>query len=124
MNLMVQRNILIVEDNDDIREVMTFVSEGLGFTVKKAANGEEGLKIISEGFLPKLILLDLTLPDMTGIEVLNKIRTDEQTYCSKVIIVSEWDDLPDKIREAGADGFLYKPFNLEQLEEIIYKLGH
>jgi len=106
--------ILLIDDEPGIRN---FVSRGLrgeGFTVDLAADGDAGLKA-AVGPPYDLIILDLLLPDLGGIEVLHRLI--RQHPGQTVIVLSALGDTPSKVAslEAGADDYLVKPFSFEEL---------
>ncbi|HEX5052022.1 MAG TPA: response regulator transcription factor [Planctomycetota bacterium] len=107
-------HILVIEDEDDLRAGLQHNLELEGYTVDTAADGREGLRKAREGS-SALILLDLMLPGMPGLEVLRHLReTGRET---PVIIISAKGQDRDKVQglELGADDYLTKPFGLSEL---------
>jgi len=104
--------ILVVEDEPDIQELICYHLEREHFATVKASTGDEALHIIKTSN-PSLVLLDLMLPGISGIEVLKTIRYVLQLATLPVIIVSARTDESDIITglELGADNYLPKPFN-------------
>ncbi len=104
--------ILVVEDEPDIQELICYHLQKEGFVTCKAQSGTEALKII-EDKRPDLVLLDLMLPGLSGIEVLKRIRYALAMTDLPVIIVSARTDEIDIITglELGADNYLPKPFS-------------
>jgi DNA-binding response OmpR family regulator len=105
--------ILIVEDDDSIREIVSHVLEGEGYLTRLAYNGVHGL----EQFyltLPDLIILDVKMPEMDGWELLKKLR--EVSDCP-VIMLTVFGSTDDIIKglELGADDYLVKPFGVQEL---------
>ena len=113
--------LLIIDDEDGIvREVKDFFEEE-GYQVLSADTGEDGKRIlINEN--PDLVVLDLKLPDMSGLEVLKLLRADYPK--SKVIVNTGYVDqnLMDQATDLGCDAFLSKPFNLIRLKEEVDKV--
>lgn len=105
--------ILIVDDDASIRRLLAMTLAFAGFMTETAATAKEGLKKSSDEHF-HLILLDLGLPDMSGVKFLERYREDEQT---PVIVVSAIHDESDKIAalNAGADDYVTKPFNGDEL---------
>lgn len=105
--------ILIVDDDPSIRRLLAMTLAFAGFMTETAATAKEGLKKGSDEQF-HLILLDLGLPDMSGVKFLERYRADEQT---PVIVVSAIHDESDKIAalNAGADDYVTKPFNTDEL---------
>lgn len=102
-------NILIVEDDEFLRSLAAKRLEKEGYNVLTAAEGDSGLKMASEQ-KPGVILLDLLLPGMSGFEVLEKLRTDESTKETPVIVFSNLGQKEDveKAKSLGANDFLIK----------------
>lgn len=105
--------ILIVDDDPSIRRLLAMTLAFAGFMTETASTAKEGLKKGADEHF-HLILLDLGLPDMNGIEFLESYREDEQT---PIIVVSAIHNESDKIAalNAGADDYVTKPFNTDEL---------
>ncbi|MDR1924574.1 MAG: response regulator transcription factor [Planctomycetaceae bacterium] len=110
---MSKEQILIIEDEADILSMVSLRLRSRGFDVLSAATGEHGLLQIVE-HRPDLILLDLMLPGMSGLDVLKKIRLDKQNSGIPILIVSALGEESDVVigLELGADDYLSKPFNM------------
>jgi CheY-like chemotaxis protein len=106
------KTIVLVEDDDGIRETMASLLEDEGFRVVQAANGEEGLAGLRSTADACLVLLDLWMPVMNGWQMLAEMRRDEALRRVPVVVISAAGDLtpPD-----GAAAFLRKPIRLETL---------
>jgi PAS domain S-box-containing protein len=115
------RNVLYVEDNpSNIKLVETILAERPEVTLIVATQGSLAVDLARE-HRPALVLLDLNLPDMSGEEVLGRLRSDPRTAGIPVVIVSA-DATPGQIvrvRQAGADDYLTKPFGLERFLGVI-----
>jgi DNA-binding response OmpR family regulator len=105
--------ILIVEDEANIASFVTLYLQKAGYTVDRASTGQEGLDLAARQ-PPALILLDLNLPDMDGLDVCRKLRNDSQV---PILMLTARDDDVYKIvgLEVGADDYLTKPFNPREL---------
>lgn len=104
--------LLIVEDEADIRELISFNLEMSGYEVEKARDGEEGLSLAKAKEFD-LIILDLMLPGMDGIKVCSQLRKDPSTAHIPVIMLtarSEDEDIVNGL-ESGADDYITKPFS-------------
>lgn len=104
--------LLIVEDEADIRELISFNLEMSGYDVEKARDGEEGLALAKGGGFD-LIILDLMLPGMDGLKVCAQLKKDPSTAAIPVIMLtarSEDDDIVSGL-ETGADDYITKPFS-------------
>jgi CheY-like chemotaxis protein len=102
--------ILIVEDDEDSREVYKEILSENGFDVDTAASAEEGLRLARERH-PNAILMDISLPDMDGWNVTLQLKADPGTMDIPVIIVTAYAFPEDRARaiRVGCDGFLTKP---------------
>ncbi len=105
--------ILIVDDEKQIRRMLKAALEGYGYDISEAASGHEGLSQVSI-FHPDIVILDLGLPDLDGIEVIKRLREWTQV---PVIVLSVREHEDDKINalDAGADDYVTKPFSMGEL---------
>ena len=110
-----RRRVLLIEDDPDIAEAITYHLERMGLLVKVARTGEEGLHGVRQG--ADLVLLDLNLPGMDGLEVCRMIRRQPSTAHVPIIIVSARADEVDRVLglEMGADDYVVKPFSVKEL---------
>jgi DNA-binding response OmpR family regulator len=107
-------HILIVDDNEMNRDVLSRRLERQGYTVVAAEDGAEALeKVQQSGVEFDLILLDIMMPRMNGYQVLEALKADTAHRHIPVIIISAMDDLESVVKciELGADDYLFKPFN-------------
>ena len=109
---MAKRNILAVDDEDDIRELLHYNLTREGYEVTCVASGEDALKII-ETILPDLVLLDLMLPGIDGLEVCRRLKYTPRTAAIPVIILSAKGSDADVVSglELGAEDYIVKPFS-------------
>jgi two-component system phosphate regulon response regulator PhoB len=109
-------NILIIEDEKDIREIIRYNLENNGFFVQESSNANDAL-ILMEDFLPDLILLDLMLPGLKGENFLSLIKKNAKYKMIPVVIISAKNKEEDIVRaiESGALDYLTKPFSLKVL---------
>jgi CheY-like chemotaxis protein len=106
------KKILIADDDESILEVTTFYLRGSGYEVRTAADGAETLAKVRT-LMPDLVLLDIMMPEVHGISVCEQIKKDPALRHIKVIIISSKAYPADRhqAHEAGADGFISKPFD-------------
>jgi len=111
----VRRRVVLIEDDADIAEAITYHLEKVGLHVRVARTGEEGLDAVRRG--ADLVLLDLNLPGMDGLEVCRMIRRQTTTAHVPIIIVSARSEEVDRVLglEMGADDYVVKPFSLKEL---------
>jgi two-component system alkaline phosphatase synthesis response regulator PhoP len=111
-----RKNILIVEDEKDIIEVLRYYLEKENYRVHVAQDGFQALELASK-IIPNLILLDLMLPRLDGIETCRRLKADERLRDIPVIMVTAKAEEADKIKglEIGADDYVTKPFSAKEL---------
>lgn len=112
--------VLVIEDEPDIMELIEFNLKKYNYNVLLANNGEKGLKD-ARSFEPDLILLDLMLPGIQGIDVCRVIKSDENIKNTPIIILSALGQEEDIVKglDAGADDYVSKPFSLDILNARI-----
>ena len=110
------RNILLIEDESDIREILKDALEWEGYRVYTASNGKEGMEILLEMPTPGLILLDLMMPVMNGWEFANELQTDREYVDIPIVALSAFSDPEKKIR---IKGFIKKPVDLDLLLSLV-----
>jgi two-component system KDP operon response regulator KdpE len=105
--------VLVVDDEPQLRRAVRRGLEGSGFVVREADDGRAALAEV-DAFKPDLVLLDLMLPDMTGVEVCRELRRSRET---PIIVLSVVGDEAQKVAalDAGADDYLTKPFGRDEL---------
>ena len=113
---MTNKKVLIVDDEEHIRELIKFNLKKEGYDTEVAVNGTEALKIIRENKFD-LILLDLMLPEIDGLEVCKEIRRNEETSDIPVMMITAKGEEFDKVLglELGADDYITKPFSIREL---------
>lgn len=110
-----QQTILIVDDEASIRELIAFNLEKAGYQIKAAEDGYQALQAVDRK--TDLIILDLMLPGIDGLDVCRRLKGDQQTACIPIIMLTAKNDEIDKILglELGADDYLTKPFSPREL---------
>jgi DNA-binding response OmpR family regulator len=107
-------NVLVIEDDADVRSAVERVLNGVGYTVESASNGQSGLEL-ALSHRPELVLVDVGLPDRDGVSVTRELR--ERGFRSPILMLTARGAVSDKVSglEAGADDYLPKPFDLSEL---------
>ena len=115
--------ILMVEDDPDIRELLRFNLEKAGFNLFQAEDGEKAL-VLARKHSPDLILLDLMLPGIDGLEVCRTLKRDSDTRHIPVVMVTAKGEEMDRVvgLELGADDYVVKPFSLREVVLRIRKI--
>src|SRR5688572_15546651 len=108
--------ILIVEDEEDLRHVLIFNLEAAGHRVIAASKGAEAIRLVKQE-APDLVLLDVMLPDVTGLDVCRQIKTEPSTKHTCVVMLTARAEEIDRVVgfELGADDYVTKPFSVREL---------
>ena len=108
--------ILIVEDEPDIRDTLSYNFEKEGFKVLSSADGKSALKLL-ESNKPNIVILDLMLPDMSGLDLCRQIKNDKKLSNTSIIMLTAKSEEIDRIVgfELGADDYVTKPFSVREL---------
>jgi DNA-binding response OmpR family regulator len=122
-----KEKILVVEDNQDVRELLALILSKEGYVLHKAHDGTSALAIARE-FKPKLILLDVMLPGISGLEILQEIRQDKDRGVREALVLmitakSQPQDIENALSR-GATSYLIKPFRPAALVESVHRLLH
>ena len=109
---MSKAHIFVVEDDPDIRELLAYTLGKEGYVIVQAASGEAAQKLLEE-LVPDLILLDVMLPGMDGLELLRKLKSDQRFKIVPVILASAKGEEADVVAglELGAEDYVTKPFS-------------
>lgn len=112
---------LIVEDDNDLREALVTILKEDGYYVDEAATGDEGLYLAKQDIYD-LVLLDVMLPEMNGIEIIQALRSSGNSV--PILLLTARDSVEDKVigLDAGADDYLVKPFAIPELQARIKAL--
>jgi len=113
---MTQKKILVADDEKDIVELVAFNLEREGFAVSRAYDGQQAWERVNTE-KPDLVILDLMMPELSGMEVCGRIRRQEKTAALPIIMLTAKSDPVDKILglEIGADDYITKPFHVREL---------
>jgi DNA-binding response OmpR family regulator len=111
--------ILVVDDEPPLRELV-IVTLGAAYVCDEAATGDAALERLRESRYD-MVMLDVMMPGRSGIDVLHEMRSDEALRDIPVVVMSAWQSSEDvdAVLAAGADGFLPKPFLLEELDAAV-----
>jgi DNA-binding response OmpR family regulator len=109
-------SVLVVDDDPDVCDLVTYKLEQSGFDVRRASDGDQALREVAKK-VPDLVLLDVMMPGVTGLEVLERWRADETTSAMPVIMLTAKAQENDVERgfELGADDYVIKPFSPREL---------
>lgn len=117
------KKILAVDDSASIRQMVTFTLQQAGYEVISAEDGQKGLSA-AQGHNADLVITDLNMPNMDGIELIRQLRTLGDYKFTPILMLTTETDPTKKMqgKEAGATGWIVKPFNPEQLLKVISKV--
>jgi len=117
------KTILIAEDSESIRQLVTFTLKGAGYDVIEAVDGKDAIEKVN-GKTPDLVVTDFNMPNMGGVELTKHLRSLDSYQFTPIIMLTT-ESQKEKViegKEAGISGWIIKPFAPEKLIEIIKKL--
>lgn len=114
------KTILICEDEPALRELIRASLDG-GYRFVEANDGYVALQLARE-LAPDAVVLDLMLPGKGGLEVLAELRADEHLGSTPVLVITAWSETREDLVAAGADDFLAKPFDPDELRVMLEKM--
>ncbi len=114
------KKVLIVDDDPDILEALQMTFESNGYTTETITNGEETYKLVGE-FGPHVIVLDVLLSGNDGRVICKNLKTDTKTKHIPIIMTSAHPDAAKSTIEVGADEFVAKPFDINELIKTVEK---
>jgi two-component system response regulator PhoP len=113
--------LLVIEDDSTLRETLAQKLVDAGFAVEQAADGKEGLYFAQE-YPIDLAIIDLGLPEISGLEIIRRIRAEGKTYPILILTARDrWEDKVDGL-SAGADDYVVKPFHFEEVSARVNAL--
>ena len=115
-----RKKILVADDDTDILEVMTLILNEKGYDVKTEKNGEKVLQMKED--LPDLLLLDIRMSGMDGRDICRQLKSQDQTRNLPIIMLSANIDIQKMSAECGANAYLPKPFDINELVKMINRL--
>ena len=116
-----KKNVYVVEDNDDIRELVEYLLESEAYNVSGFATVTDFKKQMAISH-PDLIVLDVMLPDGNGLDVCNLLKVKEDTKMIPIILMSANTNVAYISKESKADAFISKPFDIDDLVNRVAKL--
>ena len=115
----VKGSVLIIDDDVDIRETITLILEEEGYKVTNAANGQAALAALRDGPRPELILLDLMMPVIDGIEFRTLEEQEPGLAAIPVVVITASGNAKDRAKTLRVDGIIQKPISLDTLLEVV-----
>ncbi len=114
------KRVFVFDDNADILELCTIILEDAGYEIKTSSTSNDIIGQVN-AYIPDIIFMDNWLPDVGGIDATRALKKDEALKNIPVIYFSANNDVSALAQQAGADGYLSKPFDIHELEDIIAK---
>ncbi|HEY2728420.1 MAG TPA: response regulator [Polyangia bacterium] len=120
---MADEPILVVDDNPQNLKLVRVLLSSEGYAVRTAADAEEALRLL-EGYAPRLVLMDLQLPGMDGLELTRRLKADPRRRGMLVVALTAYAMKGDeeKARAAGCDGYVTKPIDTDGLPRLLARL--
>jgi CheY-like chemotaxis protein len=117
---MAGEQILVVDDNPANLKLMEFLLDREGYEIRTAGNAEQALSVLQE-FQPRLILMDLQLPGMSGLDLTRRLKAEPATHGVVILALTAFAMKGDEQRalDAGCDGYVVKPIDVETLPALI-----
>jgi CheY-like chemotaxis protein len=115
------QTVMLVDDDPQLRRVVSMFFELEGYNVVQARDGREAIGMLAE-YVPDVILLDLIMPDISGLEVCQHVRGEKRLKDIPVVIFTAAEMKEEELRAAGADRFITKPYSLEGLRRVVRNL--
>jgi len=118
------QTVLVVDDSKTMRDMVTFTLTGAGYQVVQAGDGKEAVGKLSNGSKPALVVTDLNMPEMDGLELIKEIRKMPALKFTPILMLTteSSDEKKAAGKAAGATGWIVKPFNPEQFLKILKKV--
>jgi two-component system, chemotaxis family, chemotaxis protein CheY len=117
------KTVLVVDDSTSMRQMVAFTMKEAGFDVIEGANGQEALDRV-DGKAVKLVITDLNMPVMDGMTLIRKLRAKAEFKFTPILMLTteSQDSKKQEGKAAGATGWIVKPFNPEQLLQVVGKV--
>lgn len=126
---MTEKTILLVEDNekDELLTIRALKANKIANQIEVARDGQQAIDILMDRNkeLPSIVILDLKLPKLSGLEVLQRIRADSRTSCLPVVMLTSSDEDKDIIDayRSGVNSYVSKPVNIDEFSKSVRDLG-
>ena len=116
---------LVIDDSRAMRRIVTSILEGLGFEVRDAGHGREGLDVLEEGWVPELVCVDWNMPVMDGLQFVSAVRSNPAWRSMTMMMVTSESEHTQIVRAlaAGAHEYVIKPFTADAIRDKLALLG-
>jgi two-component system chemotaxis response regulator CheY len=121
---MTKKKVLVVDDSETVRQQVQLALKDCGFEIVEASDGAEGMSKIAVDREIALVILDVNMPRMNGLEMLEKVKEAGQNSALQVVMLTSEGQqaLIERAKKAGAKGWIVKPFKAELLAAAVRKL--
>lgn len=118
------KTVLVVDDSSTMRQMVKYTLTSAGYEVVEAGNGKEAVDKLNAGAKPALVVTDLNMPEMDGITLIKELRKMAAFKFTPILMLTteSAEDKKQAGKEAGATGWIAKPFNPEQFLKIVKKV--
>jgi CheY-like chemotaxis protein len=117
------RPVLVVDDDEDIRDTVALAIGVLGYDVRSAPDGEQAMALLGAGLQPSLILVDLMMPGMDGEAFIAALRSEPAQAAIPVVLLSGHNAARDRALQLHADACLVKPVELDELNDVVQRFA-
>lgn len=117
-----EKKVLIFDDNEELLELCTLILEDIGYKIRTSPTSNNVEQQVSE-FMPDIIFMDNWLPDISGINATKILKANASLQHIPIIYFSANNNVSELAKEAGADSFLAKPFDISALEKMVEKFS-
>lgn len=116
---------LVIDDSRAMRRIVANILDGLGFEVRQAGDGREGLDVLDEGWLPDLVTVDWNMPVMDGLQFVSAVRSTPAWRAVTIMMVTSESEQTQIVKAlaAGAHEYVIKPFTADAIRDKIALLG-
>ncbi len=116
---------LVIDDSRAMRRIVSSILEGIGFEVRDAGNGREGLDVLDEGWVPDLVTVDWNMPVMDGLQFVSAVRSNPSLRSMTLMMVTSESEHTQIVRAlaAGAHEYVIKPFTADAIRDKLALLG-
>ncbi len=116
---------LVIDDSRVMRRIVTGILEGLGYEVRPAGHGREGLDVLDDGWIPDVVCVDWNMPVMDGLRFVSAVRANPAWETVTIMMVSSESEQVQILRAlaAGADEYVIKPFSADAIRDKLALLG-
>jgi two-component system chemotaxis response regulator CheY len=116
---------LVIDDSRAMRRIVSSILEGIGFEVRDAGNGREGLDVLNEGWVPDLATVDWNMPVMDGLQFVAAVRSNPAWRSMTLMMVTSESEHTQIVRAlaAGAHEYVIKPFTADAIRDKLALLG-